>query len=104
MTFTLYSVTADDFCNYEYEINGLVGCTNDERLPSLLHKILNTDSSLIYSSLCSLEYAINIEYEDTEYSGTYTVTQLFSRIYTDGYDFKTHIASDIRTALPEHFI
>ena len=104
MTFALYSVTADDnFCNYEYKINGLVGCTDDESLPNLLYKILNIDS-LIYSSLCSLEYAINAEDEGTEYSGTYTVTQLFSGTYINECELKTHITSDLQTALPEHFI
>lgn len=36
--------------------------------------------------------------------GTYTVTQLFSGTYINECELKTHITSDLQTALPEHFI
>ena len=104
MTFTIYSVTADDFYYFEYEINGLVGRTSDKYLPNLLNGIINSKDNLVYDDLCSLKHVIATKNKGTLYNGTYIITQLFSRTYTDSYDLKTHIASDLQTALPEHFI
>ena len=53
MTFTLYSVTADNFYRLEYEINGLVGRTSDKYLPKLLNGIINSKNNLVYDDLCS---------------------------------------------------
>ena len=104
MTFTLYSVTANNFYHLEYEINGLVGYLDDKDLRSLLNKIGMSTDSLIYSDLCSLEDAVTTRNEGTVYRGTYIITQLFTGTYANNYDFKTHITSDLQTALPEHFI
>ena len=103
MTFTLYSVTADDFYHLEYEINGLVGCLDDTDLRNLLNKIINT-YSLIYSGLCSLEDAVTSNNVDTIYRGTCIITPLFSSTYANECELKTRIASDLQNALPEHFI
>ena len=104
MTFTLYSVTANNFYNLEYEINGLVGRTSNKHLHKLLNGIINFKDTLVYGDLCSLEHVITTKNNGTLYNGTYTITQLFSHTYIDSYDLKTRIASDLQTALPEYFI
>ena len=104
MTFTLYSVTADDYYNLEYEINGLVGRTSDKHLPNLLNRIIRSEGNLVYNDLCSLEHFITTENKGTLYSGAYIITQLFSHTYIDVFDLTSTLTSDLQTALPEHFI
>ena len=98
MTFTLYSVTADNFYRLEYEINGLVGTFDDTSLPKLL-KNLNSSNNLIYEQLCSLEQYIN-----TGFIENTTITLLYQDTYDTIDDLTSTITSDLQTALPEHFI
>ena len=103
MTFALYYVRyPNGQYLYDYSINDLAGCYNDDNLRELISDITTDDGSIILPALTTVKdfYANEAKQRITNVD----LTLLFTSDYANFSALSTSLLSDLQSAIPEHLV